>query len=148
MKTMNQNRFSKNQETAMHCTVCKSHGFPESVWKSHNVRKTSHPESMVTCPTILNNKCSYCKQNGHFVSRCPIKKIEEKEMKRLVYEERVEVVKATKPNVVMISKHPKNKFAVLMEDSESESEEPVVYKKRDYKSISWTDMNESDSDED
>lgn len=142
MKAMNRS----NTESAMQCTVCKSRGLPESVWKSHNVRKTPHPESMVTCPTILNNKCSYCKEIGHLVSRCPVKKMEEKHEKRMAYRERVKAFKA-KAKTVVVSEAPKNSFATLMEDSDSDSEdcvEPVVTKKR---AFNWADADSDSEDE-
>ena len=141
MKAMNR---SSNYESAMQCTVCKSRGLPESVWKSHNVRKTPHPESMVTCPTILNNKCSHCKEIGHLVSRCPVLKMDEKYEKRVAYKERVESFKA-KPKTVVVSETPKNAFAALMEDSDSEVEdcvEPVVLK-RVQKTMTWSDVQET-----
>lgn len=141
MKAMNR---SSNYESAMQCTVCKSRGLPESVWKSHNVRKTPHPESIVTCPTILNNKCSHCKEIGHLVSRCPVLKMEEKYEKRVAYKERVESFKA-KPKTVVVSETPKNAFAALMEDSDSEVEdcvEPVVLK-RLQKTMTWSDVQET-----
>jgi hypothetical protein len=143
MKAMNR---SSNYEPAMQCTVCKSRGLPESVWKSHNVRKTPHPESMITCPTILNNKCSYCKEIGHLVSRCPVKKMEEKHEKRMAYRERVEAFKA-KPKTVVVSEAPKNSFAALIVDSDSDSEdcvEPVVTKKR---AFNWADADSDSEDE-
>lgn len=152
MKAMNR---SSNYESAMQCTVCKSRGLPESVWKSHNVRKTPHPESIVTCPTILNNKCSHCKEIGHLVSRCPVLKMEEKYEKRVAYKERVESFKA-KPKTVVVSETPKNAFAALMEDSDSEVEdcvEPVVLervqktivlKKRPF---NWADADSDSEDE-
>tara|TARA_A100001015_G_scaffold286005_1_gene354152 strand:+ start:1994 stop:2428 length:435 start_codon:yes stop_codon:yes gene_type:complete len=143
MKAMNR---SSNYEPAMQCTVCKSRGLPESVWKSHNVRKTPHPESMVTCPTILNNKCSHCKEIGHLVSRCPVKKMEEKYAKRMAYIERAEALKV-KPKTVVVSEAPKNSFAALEVDSDSDTEEciePVVTKKRPF---NWADADSDSEDE-
>lgn len=139
-----------NYEASMQCNVCKNRGLPESQWKSHNVRKTPHPESMVTCPTILNNKCSHCKEIGHLVSKCPVKKVEEKTAKRMMYKKRVEVLKALEPTKV-VSEAPKNTFAALMDDSDSETEEyvePVVSKKRDIRTMKWSEMVDSDSEED
>ena len=139
-----------NYEANMQCNVCKNRGLPESQWKSHNVRKTPHPESMVTCPTILNNKCSHCKEIGHLVSKCPVKKVEEKTAKRMMYKKRVEVLKALEPTKV-VSEAPKNTFAALMDDSDSETEEyvePVVSKKRDIRTMKWSEMVDSDSEED
>lgn len=141
MKAMNRSKT----ESAMQCTVCKNRGLPESVWKSHNVRKTPHPESMVTCPTILNNKCSHCKEIGHLVSRCPVKKMEEKHEKRMAYRKRTEALKVK--SEIVVTQAPKNAFATLMEDSDSETEEyvePVVTKKRTF---NWADADSDSEDE-
>ncbi len=71
-------------------------------------------------------------------------------MKQLAREQRFQAVSATKEKVVVAPQPSKNSFAALLDDSDSDSEEPekpVVSKKRNFKSISWADMEDSDSDE-
>ena len=123
------------------CKVCKDMGKPESVWKSHYVRQTPHPDSPVTCPTILNNVCNYCNIKGHTISTCVRKKKDLKASKLSLFKE-------NKQKTVVVSDAPvvktKNAFAVLS-DSDDECEPEVVSRKRP---VNWFSMDsDSESDE-
>ena len=127
------------------CKVCKDMGKPESVWKSHYVRQTRHPDSPVTCPTILNNVCKYCNIKGHSISSCIKKKKDLKEAKQQEFQEkkRVVVVQCDAPIV-----KTQNAFAVLDDDSDSECDEvkPVVVSRK--RPLNWASMDsDSESDE-
>ncbi len=132
------------------CKVCKDMGKPESVWKSHYVRETRHPDSPVTCPTILNNVCNYCNIKGHTISTCVKKKKDLKAAKKETFELRQKrmVVQIKAPPV----KKSKNIFDALNDDSDGECEherhvvEPIVFPKK--RSINWALMADSDSDTD
>ena len=123
------------------CKVCKDMGKPESVWKSHYVRQTPHPDSPVTCPTILNNVCNYCNIKGHTISTCVKKKKDLKASKLSFFKE-------NKQKTVVVSDAPvvktKNAFSVLS-DSDDECEPEVVSRKRP---VNWFSMDsDSESDE-
>ena len=52
----------------MFCKVCQDAGKPKSVCTSHSVRDA---KGQVVCPTLLNQKCAFCKKAGHTVKYCP-----------------------------------------------------------------------------
>ncbi len=126
------------------CKVCKDMGKPESVWKSHYVRQTRHPDSPVTCPTILNNVCNYCNIKGHTISTCVKKKKDLKAAKQ-------ESCELKKKNIVQINTSvvkTKNVFDALNDDSDDECDvvEPIVFPKK--RSMNWALMVDSDSESD
>lgn len=57
----------KQQQTKPFCKVCRDAGKTEAVYTSHYVKSR---DGMVTCPTLKNLTCRYCKKNGHTVSHC------------------------------------------------------------------------------
>lgn len=48
------------------CGVCHKKGLPESVYTSHFTKSVPGDKGIVTCPTILNAVCSFCKGKGHW----------------------------------------------------------------------------------
>jgi len=53
------------------CSVCFKAGRPD--FNTHYVRAVAaDPNSKVTCPYILGSVCKYCRETGHWISRCPI----------------------------------------------------------------------------
>ena len=52
----------------MFCKVCKDAKKSESVYTSHQVRDT---KGKVVCPTLLSQKCKFCKEKGHTPKHCP-----------------------------------------------------------------------------
>jgi hypothetical protein len=52
----------------MICKVCKDSGKSASVFNSHSVRDA---KGQVVCPTLLNQKCTYCNNAGHTAKYCP-----------------------------------------------------------------------------
>ena len=103
------------------CKVCKDFGKPESVFTSHFVRQTTHPNSPVTCPTILNNVCQYCGEKGHFVSSCSLKKTQLKEEKLYLLSQKKEREISSIQNVKVTK--VKNVFDILNEEDSSSSDE-------------------------
>ena len=70
------------QKTTMNkpfCSVCKTAGKTLEEYTNHYTKSSQEPDAIVTCPTILNGTCSYCKQKGHFKSNCIV--LKEKEIK-------------------------------------------------------------------
>lgn len=52
------------------CGVCYKAGKGKDVYTNHWTRETPDPKSIVTCPTILNTVCKYCKEKGHTMKYC------------------------------------------------------------------------------
>ena len=51
------------------CKVCHDAGKTVAEYSTHYVRESRG--GAVVCPTILNQKCNYCKKHGHTPSHCP-----------------------------------------------------------------------------
>lgn len=66
----------------MFCKVCKDAGKTETEYVSHYVKDKT---GKITCPTLLNQACRYCKKNGHTVKFCPTLKLKEKNNRREEY---------------------------------------------------------------
>lgn len=105
-----------NKSVKPYCKVCCDAGKDENEYRSHNVRSKPdyYGKTVVTCPVLLANECSYCSKKGHTVKFCPVlatnKKLKTKEDIKEVKKEVKEVKKV------------KSGFALLAESSESESE--------------------------
>lgn len=54
------------------CGVCYKAGKASNIYTTHWTRETPDPKSKITCPTILNTVCKYCKEKGHTVMYCEI----------------------------------------------------------------------------
>ena len=152
-----QNSYNTKQKSAIKpfCKVCKDFGKSENVFTSHFVRQTAHPNSPVTCPTILNNVCQYCGEKGHFVSSCSLKKTQLKEEKRFLYlqnkteEPKNEEVKFAKSKNVFDILNEEDSSSSNEEEEEREVEvksENVTIRKRKY--TSWASVVDSDTESD
>lgn len=113
-----------------YCAHCFNLGKDESVFRSHWLRASPEPSSPVVCPELLATECSYCFKQGHTKSRCPIILAQEKAAKK--EEWRLKLQAEAEEKAKKEIKAPKvkggSKFAALMEDSDSDSEEdkPVM----------------------
>ena len=115
----------------MHCSVCLSAGKSKEEYTSHFVRETPSPLSAVTCPLILNNECSYCREIGHLPSTCSAlanlkreKKNDEKEDRRIQFELSKNIAKTNS------AVQSKSIFAAAFgSDSDSDRDEPEKKKK-------------------
>ena len=69
------NNNTKNTRTVSKpfCKICFDAGKPESQYTSHYIRKTTDPNSAITCPILLATECRYCHQMGHTISRCTLR---------------------------------------------------------------------------
>ena len=117
----NSNIRKHNDSMKPFCKVCKDFGKHESVFTSHFVRQTTHPNSPVTCPTILNNVCQYCGEKGHFVSSCSLKKTQLKEEKLYLLSQKKERERSSNLNVKVTK--VKNVFDILNEEDSSSSDD-------------------------
>lgn len=74
----NNNNNNKNTRTTKSvskpfCKICFDACKPESEYTSHYIRKTTDPNSAITCPILLATECRYCHQMGHTISRCTLR---------------------------------------------------------------------------
>ena len=60
------------QQSKPLCVVCKNAGKTPEEYTSHFTKSSTKPDAVVTCPTILNSVCTYCKKTGHFKSKCDV----------------------------------------------------------------------------
>jgi hypothetical protein len=56
--------------TLPRCKVCEDAGKSPQEFHSHWVRDSKEPNAKVTCPTLLSQKCNYCKKKGHTIKYC------------------------------------------------------------------------------
>jgi hypothetical protein len=113
-----------NAQFMLTCNVCKHAGKP---YEGHAVRDK---QGQVVCPTLLSQKCNYCKKKGHTPKYCPLKK---KQQKQDDYKEneRKETIK------------PKNTHSNIYDALESVGDECIVPQKIEkFKSNvnSWKDI--------
>lgn len=102
-----------------YCKVCHDAGKSEAEYRSHFIRESPAPTSLVVCPTLLALECRYCFNSGHTIKYCPtLKKHEKTELTNTYYG------KATiSPKKTLTSKS--NLFECLNHDSSDEEEEVV-----------------------
>lgn len=154
LSAMSYPRSKNTKSQTPFCKICCDLGKPKSVYTSHYVRKTPHPESMITCRVLSANVCRNCHMTGHFAGSCPKAKREERQRKneRFVEErqrrKQEERVKNDSESSRQVSK---NSFAAIYEDSDNEDEvvqcvvvesRPIVKRKR---ILNWADV-DSDSE--
>ena len=114
------NKYSTEKSVKKFCGVCHKAGLPERDYTNHFTKSVPGQQGIVTCPTILNNKCSSCFQLGHFRSACPMQKVSNK---RKV--EKVEIQPVNQPV-------NRGGFAILDCDSDidTESSPPLCGKRK------------------
>jgi hypothetical protein len=69
--------MKSQQSNKPFCSVCKNAGKTEKEYTNHYTKSSTKPDAVVTCPTILNSNCTYCKLKGHFKSNCSLLKEKE-----------------------------------------------------------------------
>ena len=52
------------------CGVCYKAGKLKDVYTNHWTKASPERNSEITCPTILNTVCKYCKERGHTMKYC------------------------------------------------------------------------------
>lgn len=116
------NKFSTEKSVKKFCGVCHKAGLPERDYTNHFTKSVPGQQGIVTCPTILNNKCSSCFQLGHFRSACPMQKVSNKR----------KVEKVEKVQKVQIQPVNRGGFAILDCDSDidTESSPPLCGKRK------------------
>jgi len=104
------------------CKVCQDAGKSESEYRSHFIRETRDPNSIVVCPTLLAQECRYCFKKGHTVKYCAVLK----EKERTPASVRKEAPKKAMENFK--GKSDINIFEILAFDSKEEVVAPKVRK--------------------
>jgi len=124
------NSRSTEKSVKKMCGVCQKAGLSEKEYTSHFTKSVPGPKGIVICPTILNNECRFCYQYGHFKSACPALAERDKEQKKSeMQEKRVQSNEPIqKSNVVAVNR---GGFS-LLDDSDSDSDEKLVSKKRTF----------------
>ena len=65
-------KSSRTSTKTPFCKICFNAKKTKQDYTSHSIKDYSSNSSGVTvCPTILNTKCSYCHNKGHWKSECP-----------------------------------------------------------------------------
>lgn len=77
--------------TLPHCKVCEDAGKSPREFHSHWVRESKEPNAKVTCPTLLSQKCNYCKKRGHTIKYCERLKKKQQRMDREVTRQQPEL---------------------------------------------------------
>jgi hypothetical protein len=72
--------LGNRSSTSKYCDVCYGAGKSFAEYTSHFVKSKVGPDGVVTCPTILNSICTYCKVKGHFKSACEVLKAKNAKM--------------------------------------------------------------------
>lgn len=123
-----------------YCPHCANIGKPESVYRSHFVRASADPTSVVVCPELLSTECNHCFKSGHTRTHCPVLSAQEarrkKEEKVQKYAENVEKKAVEdKKQIQNQPRKPVGKFSALMDSSDSEAENetkvaPLIHKNK------------------
>jgi len=94
--------MSKSGKKKPYCSTCHKAGLPFEKYTNHWTKASSDADSQITCPTILNSKCGYCRKLGHWTKFCP--KLTEK--KDLVVIEEVKDKVVSSSHIIYDLKHP------------------------------------------
>jgi hypothetical protein len=127
------NNKSVNKSVKPFCKVCQDAGKTEAEYTSHFVRRTTDPNSEVTCPTLLATECRYCHGLGHTLSRCPIRennnRRREEETRRRDEEARYHEAEAKRREEIRLQEieaikvaQKNNKYALFEEEDEPEDD--------------------------
>ncbi len=70
MMTAEQAKIDSRKKGKPFCKVCFDAGKDEAEYTSHYLKSAPGPEGKLVCPTLLNQACLTCGQNGHTSSYC------------------------------------------------------------------------------
>ena len=116
------------------CKVCFDAGKSDQLYTSHYLRSTPGPDGKVICPTLLNQRCLTCGQNGHTSSYCREPSVDKKLAKKWHHQQRKTLRQMTtlpanvEKEIQLRTKadggiQVKNLFSCLAQDSEEEEKE-------------------------
>lgn len=123
--------YSKNSQksaaaaaSSKYCDVCYGAGKTFAEYTSHFVKSKVGPDGVVTCPTILNSICTYCKTKGHFKSACEVLKAKNARTARTAAAATVTAVTAVKTCIKKRQRNgdmiTKNTFDCLREEEDDD----------------------------
>lgn len=124
-RDFSRNKYSSVEKTVQkkYCGVCQKAGLSEKEYTSHFTKSAPGPQGVVTCPTILNNECTFCYKLGHFKSACPA--IAERDRYHKMASVVVKPVIEKKKNTKTVTfNNTRGGFAAL--DDSSDDEAPVA----------------------
>jgi len=126
-RDFSRNKYSTEKPSVKKfCGVCQKAGLSEKEYTSHFTKSAPGPQGVVTCPTILNNECSFCYKLGHFKSACPAIAERDRCHKMAVKQQSKPVIEK-KTKTVSFS-NTRGGFAAL--DDSSDDEAPVATKRK------------------
>lgn len=118
------------------CKVCHAAGKTEAEFTSHYVRSSANVDGVVICPTLLNQNCRYCHQNGHTVKFCSLLKQKDSESEFEKVENKKRKFTQASPAPRTSSKPPtpsapkksknKNLFQFLESDSDDDDDTNAI----------------------
>ena len=106
------------------CPVCRSAGKSET---GHWIR---NEKGTVVCPTLLEQSCRHCDMKGHTQKYCVVKKQEEKNNRRVLFNLSAAKVKPLPCG----TKENKNSFGPLTSDDDEDMVE-IARKKHPFRGI-------------
>lgn len=121
-----------------YCKVCHDAGKPESEYTSHWVKTLPdrNGKTTIVCPTLLSTECRFCYNFGHTAKFCPIIKENNKMKERQERQQKAEAEREQKKSQPVAQKKPASIFAVLAEDSSSDSEVDSKVSKKPVEKVS------------
>ena len=108
------------------CKACFKAGKDKSEYTNHFTKSSAGPKGVIVCPTILAACCNYCGKTGHWANEqfCQEMKKDTKAKERKAYV--APIVAAS----VKTSEAKGGFAALLMNDDDSDNDDPVVGQKR------------------
>lgn len=132
--TKNTNTKNTKSVSKPFCKICFDACKPESEYTSHYIRKTTDPNSAITCPILLATECRYCHQMGHTISRCTLREQNNRARDAprpaaVAAQAPVQArVSSTRPVAVAapVARQSNSRFAALDDDEEETVTAPIV----------------------
>ena len=126
--------MSANNKNAIRkplCKVCKDANKSVQEYSSH---WTKDNKGNVCCPTLLNQKCRYCKESGHTTKYCILLESEKRQqISRVQYTTMAHTKKTTTQSILPKIVNNVNRFAELYELEEGEVLEKEKEKEKEPK---------------
>jgi len=114
------NRSASSRGEKKFCGVCHKKGLPESVYTSHFTKSVPGEKGIVTCPTILNAVCTFCRGKGHWADEkfCSAMRAENKRNRYCERRGGEEARRSDRGHKPADSSASLNRYAMLVEEEE------------------------------
>jgi len=134
--TAEQAKNASREKKKPFCKVCFDAGKLEQLYASHYPKLSPGPDGKVICPTLLNQVCLTCGQNGHTSSYCHEPSVDKKlakkwhDQQRKLHRQPTLLPANVEKEIQMRKKadggiQVKNSFSCLAPDSEEEEKDEV-----------------------